>query len=206
VSGAGPGQAALPPLPPKWTGKFRKRPVEIQAVQLVDDLRNHTEIATWIESNGGHAEVPFAEPCLYIETLEGRMRADIGDYVIKGVKGEFYPCKPDIFTETYEPEDSVRQSAPVHLLTLRQGFLCNEPSGAPGDRGTTVLADVTCQGCLNGGLRGLVGDMLGVMPPGPAAAGFAAAAGELGVKVTAGNPPAGDSAAYVPDDAGEMAR
>jgi hypothetical protein len=71
-------------------------------VQLIDDLRNHQQVAAWIESNGGTALIPFAEPCLYIETLEGRMRADLGDYVIRGVKGEFYPCKPDIFEATYE--------------------------------------------------------------------------------------------------------
>ncbi|WP_407690379.1 hypothetical protein [Salimicrobium halophilum] len=41
-------------------------------------------------------------PYLRIETLEGTMRADVGDYVIKGVNGEFYPCKPDIFEKTYE--------------------------------------------------------------------------------------------------------
>lgn len=39
---------------------------------------------------------------MYIETLEGKMRADIGDYIIKGVNGEFYPCKPDIFHKTYD--------------------------------------------------------------------------------------------------------
>ncbi len=41
-----------------------------------------------------------------IETLEGTMRAEIGDWIIRGVKGELYPCKPDIFTATYEPVDS----------------------------------------------------------------------------------------------------
>lgn len=83
--------------------RWRKKPVEIEARQLVDDLRNHTEIAAWIEAGGGHALIPFAEPCLYIETLEGKMRADIGDWIIKGVQGEFYPCKPNIFEATYEP-------------------------------------------------------------------------------------------------------
>lgn len=83
--------------------RYRKKPVVVEARQLVDDLRNHTAIATWITVNGGDVDVPFAEPCLYIETLEGRMRADIGDWIIKGVKGEFYPCKPDIFAATYEP-------------------------------------------------------------------------------------------------------
>ena len=42
---------------------------------------------------------------MYIETLEGIHKADIGDYIITGVKGEQYPCKPDIFEQTYEPED-----------------------------------------------------------------------------------------------------
>ena len=83
--------------------KYRKKPVVIEARQVTDDLRNHSDIARWIESNGGEALIPFAEPCIYIVTLEGRMRADIGDYVIRGVQGEFYPCKPDIFEATYEP-------------------------------------------------------------------------------------------------------
>lgn len=82
--------------------KYRKKPVVIEALQLIDDLRSHTQVANWINANGGNAEVPFAEPCVYIVTLEGRMRADIGDYVIRGVQGEFYPCKSDIFEATYE--------------------------------------------------------------------------------------------------------
>jgi hypothetical protein len=84
---------------------YRKKPVVVEARQLIDDLANHTAIAAWIEAGGGHAEVPFAAPCLFIETLEGRMRADIGDYVIRGVKNEFYPCKPEIFEATYEAVD-----------------------------------------------------------------------------------------------------
>lgn len=82
--------------------KYRKKPVVVEAVQLIDDLRNHTAVAVWITANGGDVEIPFAEPCLYVVTLEGRMRADIGDYIIRGVQGEFYPCKPDIFEATYE--------------------------------------------------------------------------------------------------------
>ena len=82
---------------------FRKKPVEVEARQLIDDLANHTAIACWIRDGGGKVVIPGADPWLYIETLEGRMRADIGDYVIKGVQGEFYPCKPDIFEATYEP-------------------------------------------------------------------------------------------------------
>lgn len=82
--------------------QYRKKPVVIEAMQLLDDLRQHTRVAGWVIQGGGEALVPFAEPCLYIETLEGRMRADLGDWIIKGVNGEFYPCKPDIFDKTYE--------------------------------------------------------------------------------------------------------
>ncbi|WP_341719966.1 hypothetical protein QQG74_09770 [Micromonospora sp. FIMYZ51] len=82
--------------------KFRKKPIEVEAMQLIDDLGNHMTVANWVKENGGEVFVPPLAPCLYIETLEGRMRADIGDYVIRGVKGEFYPCKGDIFEATYE--------------------------------------------------------------------------------------------------------
>jgi hypothetical protein len=51
---------------------------------------------------------------LRIHTLEGEMRADINDWVIRGVRGEFYPCKPDIFAATYEPEgNSARQEEEI---------------------------------------------------------------------------------------------
>ena len=92
--------------------KFRKKPVTIEARQLIDDLRNHTSIAAWIESNGGHVLVPPADPCLFIDTLEGRVRAPIGDWIIRGVQGEFYPCKPDIFEATYEsvPESNEQET------------------------------------------------------------------------------------------------
>lgn len=84
-------------------GLYRKMPVVIEARQVTDDLRNHAEIAAWVESNGGVALLPFLEPHIVVRTLEGDMRAEIGDYVIRGVKGEMYPCKPDIFEATYEP-------------------------------------------------------------------------------------------------------
>ena len=45
------------------------------------------------------------EGFVYVSTLEGTMRADVGDWIIKGVKGELYPCKPDIFQQTYDPVD-----------------------------------------------------------------------------------------------------
>lgn len=83
--------------------KYRKRPVEIEAMQLLDDIRNHTAVVAWIDANGGEAVIPMFDPWLIIRTLEGDMRAEIGDWIIRGVQGEFYPCKPEIFAATYEP-------------------------------------------------------------------------------------------------------
>lgn len=79
--------------------QFRKKPVVIQAVQF--DGTNFNELLDWIASDG--ITQPYARSGgIYIPTLEGDMRADLGDYVIKGVTGEFYPCKPGIFELTYE--------------------------------------------------------------------------------------------------------
>lgn len=87
--------------------KFRKKPVVIDAVQL---KRGYAEIAVEFVGAGniGHHNLgEFAEDACYVEikTLEGVMTASEGDWIIKGVKGEFYPCKPDIFAATYEAVD-----------------------------------------------------------------------------------------------------
>jgi len=88
--------------------RFRKKPVVIEAKQYAspDDI---DPILWWIKSNGGqaHRNVRIADTALVvvIETLEGDMAADLGDWIIRGVAGEFYPCKPDIFDATYEPAD-----------------------------------------------------------------------------------------------------
>ncbi len=78
--------------------KFRKKPVEIEAVQFTG--HNDDEIASFVGENGSDPR-EFG-PSWYIYTLEGVMRAEVGDWIIRGVKGEFYPCKPDIFEATYE--------------------------------------------------------------------------------------------------------
>lgn len=88
--------------------QYRKKPVVIEAFQLIDDLRNHIAVSTWIRDNGGVSHIPAFDDGLIIETLEGNMLALTGDYIIKGVNGEFYPCKPDIFVKTY---DAVQESA-----------------------------------------------------------------------------------------------
>lgn len=72
---------------------YRKRPVEVEAVLLTPD--NVREVAEWC---GGQT---FASVGLLVPTLEGVMRADFGDWIIRGVEGEHYPCKPTVFAATY---------------------------------------------------------------------------------------------------------
>ena len=79
--------------------QYSKKPVTIEAIQLTDD--NHSEIIQWLSSYNVEAHT-LKSTELYIETLEGVMKASIGDYIIKGVKDEFYPCREDIFKMTYD--------------------------------------------------------------------------------------------------------
>lgn len=87
-------------------GKFRKKPVEIEAVQFDGTQYNRDRLEKWME---GSCVNWFFDGSQYssfnITTLEGVMEASVGDWIIKGVKGEFYPCKPDIFDATYEIVD-----------------------------------------------------------------------------------------------------
>lgn len=85
--------------------RFRKKPVEIEAVELT--AHNAKDICDWMQSalqRSGSPDYPGFDHTgsVYIHTLEGTMRADIGDWIIRGVQGEFYPCKPDIFAATYD--------------------------------------------------------------------------------------------------------
>lgn len=77
--------------------KYRKKPVVVEAIQWTG--ANTTEILRWM--------LPDLEPdaeanALTIKTLEGDMKAATGDFIIRGIKGEFYPCKPDIFAASYD--------------------------------------------------------------------------------------------------------
>ncbi len=83
--------------------KFRKKPVVIEAEQLIS--WNVQGVAEWC---GGRV-IQYESTCddkaiIEIPTLEGTMRAHSGDWIIRGIHGEFYPCKDDIFRKTYEPE------------------------------------------------------------------------------------------------------
>ena len=80
--------------------KFRKKPVVIEAIQWTGN--NSYEVGSFTGMKASMAKQHDQWEIL-IETLEGTMKADRGDWIIKGVQGEFYPCKPDIFEQTYEP-------------------------------------------------------------------------------------------------------
>lgn len=79
---------------------YRKKPVVIMAMQLTVD--NIHDVEAWCGGSIKGVKLPPAEQCIDIQTLEGEMRAEMGDYIIRGIKGEFYPCKPDIFHATYD--------------------------------------------------------------------------------------------------------
>lgn len=77
--------------------RFRKKPVEIEA-RLFDPAADYDEACSVLSWCGGKAD----HAGMLIDTLEGWMLASPGDWIIRGVAGEFYPCKPDIFEQTYE--------------------------------------------------------------------------------------------------------
>lgn len=78
--------------------RYRKKPVVIEAMQY--RIGNLPQIIAWL---GGSHTVSYDDDSeIFIRTLEGVMHASVNDWIIKGVKGEFYPCKPDLFEATYE--------------------------------------------------------------------------------------------------------
>jgi hypothetical protein len=86
--------------------KFRKKPVVIEAVTCSEVLQNafgdRDVLPTWIVDAYDKSIFVFLPDCISISTLEGSMLAQRGDWIIRGVNGELYPCKPDIFEKTYE--------------------------------------------------------------------------------------------------------
>ena len=91
--------------------KYVKKPVQIEAMQLKEDniieVFDFLDGANYKETKSAEELEDFSKAMLEqgyieIETLEGMMKANFGDYIIKGIKGEFYPCKSDIFIATYE--------------------------------------------------------------------------------------------------------
>jgi hypothetical protein len=80
--------------------KWRKKPVVVEAMQWTG--KNFEELKVW------SSEVGLVDGVLCVSTLEGEMVASVGDYIIKGVAGEFYPCKEGIFLKTYEAAGEVK--------------------------------------------------------------------------------------------------
>ncbi|MEN1893151.1 hypothetical protein [Staphylococcus nepalensis] len=82
--------------------KARKKPIEIEFIEYTDDI-NIVDLYDW---SNDQIEIVFEidtlQKRLYINTLEGDMLVNKGDYIIKGINNELYPCKPDIFHKTYE--------------------------------------------------------------------------------------------------------
>lgn len=85
--------------------KFRKKPVVIEARQFIGDEKVTGEILMWVNEGqikNGKKPAAWVNGALLIPTLEGEHIASPGDWIICGIAGEFYPCKPDIFEATYE--------------------------------------------------------------------------------------------------------
>jgi hypothetical protein len=82
--------------------RYRKKPVVIEAIQWTGENGQAMRDFFGNIDGWGFTSGAASTGQIFIQTLEGTMLADRGDYIIKGVRGEYYPCKPDIFEETYE--------------------------------------------------------------------------------------------------------
>ena len=100
-------------------GRFRKKSVVIDAMEWPGGADKATLVIDWILDGGGTARYYEADylaktpEVIEIDTLEGTMQAQRGDWVIRGVKGEFYPCKPDIFEATYDADVTYSNEDPM---------------------------------------------------------------------------------------------
>lgn len=87
--------------------KYRKKPVVIEAIQLTWENVKFNNLPEWLFNSDRPVKIIYTEKIensqyAIVQTLEGEMRANANDWIIKGVNGELYPCKPDIFEKTYE--------------------------------------------------------------------------------------------------------
>ena len=97
-------------------GRYRKRPVVVEARQFEVDngLVGAAELMDWICEGGTYAKlrnIDMDNGGIVITTIEGEMVARPSDWIIKGVAGEFYPCKPEIFAATYDAVEAIDESA-----------------------------------------------------------------------------------------------
>lgn len=122
--------------------KYRKKPVEVEAVQFKGGADSALEVIKWIMGNGGRASYETVDMdtiagMIGIQTLEGRMHATPGDYIICGVQGEFYPCKPGIFEQTYDASDA----SPVLLSDKNRQIIEQAYDDGDGNGITLVATD-----------------------------------------------------------------
>lgn len=103
--------------------KYRKKPVEVEAVKW--DGNRISEVTDWVSKGLEDNSIFRMGDKVLIKTLEGDMQASPGDYIIRGINGELYPCKPDIFEKTYDP---VKDSEELKYLTY-EGDVENASDG-----------------------------------------------------------------------------
>lgn len=102
---------------------FRKKPVEIEAVQWGGGEVGAHAIIDWICALGDDGDAWLTAEGILIQTLEGNMTVRPGDWVIRGVQGEFYPCKPEIFLATYEAVGAESALSYTELLEVLRGVV-----------------------------------------------------------------------------------
>jgi hypothetical protein len=117
--------------------RYRKRPVEVEAMQWDGTAAGAGPIIDWILANGPRAaryndNPALGQPGICINTLEGTMTATPGDWIIRGVQDEFYPCKPDIFEATYAPVTTQQDPGPGMLEAREVDF--GPPHGVQPDQ------------------------------------------------------------------------
>lgn len=130
---------------------YRKKPVVIEAIQWTDTDACRERMAAWFDTH--HEMFITRGPQVVIETLEGSMLASVGDWIIRGVNGEFYPCKPDVFEKTYDAGNFCAQCRG----TLWQTELFRSPTSAeleqyPFLNELSSVAMGRCDGCQREGL------------------------------------------------------
>jgi len=131
--------------------KYRKKPVVIEAIQW--DGKNWDEVHNFMQEFHGHKkayedaeEGAMKTGNLFIRTLEGTMTATKGDWIIKGVNGEFYPCKPDIFEKTYSPIDESTEQDAGNQDELRNMWI---------DVAATILSHISVTGSTDDAINEL---------------------------------------------------
>jgi hypothetical protein len=113
--------------------RYRKRPVEVDAIHFDGSHQSVLAVMCFVDAGRGTTELDIyadsdpAKSHITLQTLEGKMRANAGDWIVRGVRGEFHPVRGDIFAETYEPvEEATAEAAtatPNPLTDAERAFL-----------------------------------------------------------------------------------